>query len=129
MPSYSKVDKGQIEFIMVNPRGDVGRTLKKRADRVVMAAKMQVGVQTGRLRRSIKTYDHIKTGSTIQALKIGSSVYYGYWHHEGTRPGFYKRKTIIASPRGGVRTMRHRHVHKGTRPNRFLSDNVKYMYL
>jgi hypothetical protein len=129
MGKYSKVDQGQIDFILANPRGDVGRTIKKRADRVVLAAKMQVGVQTGRLRRSIKTYDHIRTGTTIQSLKIGSDVYYAYWHHEGTRPGYYKRKNIIATPRGGVRTMRHRQLHKGTRPNRFLSDNVKYMYL
>jgi hypothetical protein len=129
MGRFSKIDKGQLDLILVAPRGAVGSTIKQRADRVAMAAKMQAGVQTGRLKRSIKTYDHIRAGSTIQSLKIGSNVSYAYWHHEGTRPGRYKRKTLVATPRGGVRTMRHRHTYSGTRPNRFLSDNVKYMYL
>lgn len=129
MAVYTKINQGEIDFIIANPQGAVGKTIKKRADRVVLAAKAQVGVRTGRLKRSIKTYDHVQVGRTIQSLKIGSDVYYGYWHHEGTRPGHYKRKNIISAPGRGARTMKHRGFHRGTRPNRFLSDNVKYMYL
>jgi hypothetical protein len=104
------------------PTGGLWKWLDKRGDKVVHAAKRQVGVQTGQLRASI----HMRHTSDArgQNLWIGSEVKYGYLHHEGTR------SHIIAPKNGGVLVLRSGRAvrgavrHPGTKPNRFLSSNL-----
>jgi hypothetical protein len=112
----------KLDAYLKSPSGDVWKWLDKRGDKVVHAAKRQVGVKTGHLRASI----HMRhtTGMRGQELWIGSEVKYGYLHHEGTRAH------TIAPKNGGVLVLRsgkmvHGSVrHPGTKPNRFLSDNL-----
>jgi hypothetical protein len=128
MVQYSQIDSKLVLYRPIlaeylnGQSGDLWRWMDKRADKVVRGAKRQVGVQTGRLRRSIHSR-HSKS-LTGQELMIGSDISYGYMHHEGTRPH------IIAPKNGGVLVLRSGHVvrgavrHPGTKPNRFLSDQL-----
>jgi hypothetical protein len=115
-----------LDKYLNSPGGQVGRYLKKQGTKVTTAARAQVGVKTGQLRSSIHMR-HMRD-SRGQYLKIGSSVKYAYMHHEGTKPHlilpkgpnthlrFFSKGVIVFAPL--VR-------HPGTKPNRYLSDNLK----
>jgi hypothetical protein len=132
--NYPAIDK-----ILNSPSGEVGRDLKRRADRIRNAAKLKVGVKTGRLRRSIRVYGHRRT-ALGQKIQIGTSVPYALMHHNGTKPHiitpnnhrFLKFKPSTGASKGWnvladgsvlARKVRH----PGTKPNRYLSDSVKYI--
>ena len=107
--------------------GAVGRWMTVQGAKVVVGAKNQVGVQTGKLRQSIRIQDH-RANTLGQIMKIGSTVNYAYVHHEGMKP-------VIITPKGTHKTLRFRAgarmiytkrvVHPGFKPNRYLKDNLK----
>lgn len=112
---------------LLNQRtGAVGRHLLKKAKVITAAAKTQVGVDTGKLKKSIDTnFERTAVGPQV---RIGSDVSYALIHHEGSRP-----HVIVAKPpkmltfngRGG-KVIRTKSVnHPGTKPNRYLSDHLK----
>lgn len=128
----SKGDR-KLEAFLYSPSGDLGRDLRKRAGRVRDAAKRQVGYKTGRLYRSIRVYDHNKI-AIGQTIKIGTSVPYAKYHHNGTKPHmiYPKRKQVLKFKSGtliGGNVFARSVHHRGTKPNRFLKDNIKYMYM
>jgi len=114
-----------IDRYLNQPGGEVGRYLSKRGRRIVAAAKAQVGIRTGWLRASIHMrHMRDKRG---QYLKIGSSVRYARMHHEGTRPHLIlpKKRQVLRFMSKGQIINTHLVRHPGTKPNRFLSDNLK----
>jgi hypothetical protein len=115
---------GALDYVLDNPQGDVGKYLKKRGRFIVAAAKRQVGVDTGRLQQSIY-YTHLRD-SRSQYLWIGSNEPHALMHHEGTRPHtIVPREAPILRFTSGSRIIYTRHVeHPGTRPNRYLSDQL-----
>lgn len=112
----------KLQEYLNGPSGDLWKWLDKRGDKVVHAAKRQVGVKTGRLRASIQMRH--TTNMRGQEIWIGSEVKYGYLHHQGTRAH------VIAPKHGGVLVLKSGAMvrgsvhHPGTKPNRFLSDNL-----
>ena len=132
--NYAEIDK-----LLNSPSGNTGRHLEKKAERLRDAARMQAGFNTGRLRRSIRVYG-LRRSAMGQQIQIGSSVPYALMHHEGTRPHmiypknhrFLKFKpgrgasagwNVLADGSVLARKVRH----PGTKPNRYLSDSVKYI--
>lgn len=115
---------GVLDYVLNNPQGDVGLYLKKRSRMIVAAAKRQVGVDTGRLRDSIE-FLHLRDGRSQYAW-IGSREAHALMHHEGTRPHtIVPREAPILRFTSGSRIVYTRHVnHPGTRPNRYLSDQL-----
>lgn len=106
-----------------SPSGDLWRWLEKRGKDALSGAKRQVGVKTGRLRNSI----YMKHRPTFygQELTIGSEgIPYAYMHHEGTRPHIIAPKNggVLVIGRGSI--IRGPVMHPGTKPNRFLSDQI-----
>ena len=113
-----------LDYLLKNPLGPVGRSLSKRGLRVANAARRQVGVDTGALKRSI-SISH-KRDARGQFVRVGSPLSYALMHHEGTKPHiitphrsqylvFTKEKRVIYAT--SVR-------HPGTEPNRYLTDNL-----
>ena len=106
--------------------GVTWKYMERLGRRMVAGAKRQVGVKTGALRASIHM-KHLGNASG-QYLWIGSQKSYAYYHHEGTRP-----HTITPKEPGGAlvfrkgsRIIRTPVVnHPGTRPNRYLSDQLR----
>lgn len=115
---------GALEFYLNNPYGDVGLYLKKRGRLIVAAARRQVGVETGRLRESIR-FTHLRDARS-QYLWIGSELPYALMHHEGTAPHTIVPRTApILRFTSGSRIVYTRHVeHPGTKPNRYLTDQI-----
>lgn len=119
------IRKAELDFMLNNPLGDVGRYLAKKGRMVQAAAKAQVGVRTGALRASIHMR-HLRD-SRGQYLKIGSELNYALLHHEGSKPHLIvaKRATVLRFVNRGRVVYAHSVMHPGTKANRYLTDNLK----
>lgn len=104
--------------------GAVGRYLRTRGKMILAAAKLQVGKDTGALQRSI-TMVHNR-GILGQYITIGSPLNYALVHHEGSRPHVITPRdaNILRFSAGGRIIYTHKVDHPGTRPNRYLSDQL-----
>jgi hypothetical protein len=114
-----------LDTLLNSPNGDVGMYMKKRTKIFIMLAKAQAHVRTGMLRKRISA-DHTRLVSG-QKIVVTAAVGYALMHHEGTRPhvimGHQGRRMRFVS--GGKVHYATRVMHPGTRPNRFLSDNLR----
>ena len=119
------IRKAELDFMLNNPSGDVGRYLAKKGKIVQAAAKAQVGVRTGALRASIHMR-HLRD-SRGQFIKVGSSLNYALLHHEGSKPHIIvpDRATILKFATRGRVVYAHAVRHPGTKANRYLTDNLK----
>lgn len=116
--------KIELDTMLNEPRGLVGAHLAKRGAMIVAAAKRQVGVRTGALRASIHMR-HSRRGIG-QAIQVGSPLKYALAHHEGTRPHLIvpNRARVLRFSAGGRVVYTHAVRHPGTRPNKYLTDNL-----
>lgn len=124
--SRVKIYNSVLNYETHSPGGMVSNHLTKIGRRIVRDARRQVGVRTGKLRNSIEL-NHIAFREGA-AIKIGSRLHYAYLHHEGSKP-----HVITPNPPNqvlvfgkGSRVVHARVVnHPGTRPNRYLSDQLR----
>lgn len=114
-----------LERMLNSPEGDVGIYLARRGRLIVLAAKKQVGVDTGQLRESIHMR-HLYDGRG-QFLLIGSNEKYALAHHEGTRPHVItpSRAQTLKFTRGAQVIYAKRVYHPGTKANRYLTDHLR----
>lgn len=117
--------KPGMDQLLRSQTGAVGKDLRKRGLRVQAGAKAQVGVRTGALRASIHMRHYNDTRG--QYVKIGSNLNYARAHHEGTRPHLIKpnRNQVLRFQTRGQVVFAHVVKHPGTKPNRYLTDNLK----
>lgn len=109
--------------------GMVGRDLRRRAKRVQIAAKVQVGKETRNLHRHIAiSMERSVTGPIADVgVHVEPGIGYAYFHHEGTRPHVIEAKPgqhLRFRGRGGAQIYVTQVRHPGTRANRFLRDNL-----
>ncbi|URP22167.1 hypothetical protein SEA_BIG4_83 [Microbacterium phage Big4] len=106
-------------------RGPVMEHMKQIGRVVTAAARAQVGKETGELARSI----HWRMGRWAAGLPetwVGTYNDIAFIHHEGTRPHAISARGaqfLRFSAKGRIvydRTV----MHPGTKPNRFLTDNI-----
>ena len=114
----------EIDTLLNSPAGTVGRHLAAVGHKIMIAAKQQVGVDTGRLKNSIHMR-HFRSG-VGQLIEVGSSLNYALLHHEGTRPHLItpNRAQVLRFSAGSRVIYTHQVKHPGTRPNRYLTDNL-----
>lgn len=121
-------NRAGMDYVLHNPYGTTGAFLRAGANKVVAAAKQQVGVRTGALQSSIMyTQERAAYG---QKVRIGSSLPYALAHHEGTRPHRISGRDggmLRFSSRGRIVYSRSV-MHPGTKPNRYLADNLPLVY-
>ena len=109
------------------PRGMVGRHMGRRAQIFITAAKLQVGKKTGRLESSIQVQEH-KAEPYGQLMRVGSTVKHARLHHQGTRPHIIRPKEqggVLAFRKGSRMIVTREVRHPGTKPNRYLTDNLE----
>jgi hypothetical protein len=127
MPTTIRVniDDPAVKSLLNAPEQAVGRHMLKKAKLIQAAAKRQVGYRTGRLQRSIRIYSH-QRHTQGQSIFIGSSVPYALLHHEGTRRHRIEaRNKSYLRFRSGTKIVFRKSVnHPGTKPNRYLTDNL-----
>lgn len=117
--------RAEMDFLLKNPSGPVGRYLARKGRLVLAAAKAQVGVRTGALRASIHMR-HLRD-SRGQFVRIGSPLNYALAHHEGTRPHLItpNRAQVLRFTKGSAVIYAHAVMHPGTKPNRYLTNNLR----
>lgn len=125
MPTVFVARKAEMDKMLNNPTGDTGRYLKRRGELIRTAAKTQVGVDTGALRASIHLQH--RRDARGQFIRVGSPLDYAWDHHRGTRPHLIRpdRKSVLKYTKGGKVFYAHAVMHPGTKPNRFLSRNLR----
>ena len=119
----------ELDFFLNDPQGEVGQSLRRIAIRIVVAAKVQVGKDTGELAKSIE-FVHERIG-LFQQVRIGSDNEIALIHHEGTRPHAIVARNAQAlrfSSNGRIVYARFVN-HPGTKPNNYLSDNLRLAYV
>lgn len=108
-----------------NPNGLIGRYFKRRGELLEQLAKQQVGKKTRALQRSINnSMRHTSTGFIV---KVGSDNPIALLHHNGSKPHVIKpkrAKTLRFYSHGKIVYARVVN-HPGTRPNKYLTDNLK----
>ena len=116
----------QLDTLLKKPSGAVGRHLAVIGAKIQAGARAQVGVKTGKLKASIRV-KHYRT-PIGQYITVGSTLKYAYLHHEGTRPHIItpnKSKLLRFPSRRGIVVAR-AVFHPGTKPNRYLTDQLRY---
>ncbi|QFG12310.1 Hypothetical Protein OBI_RACECAR_88 [Arthrobacter phage Racecar] len=117
--------KASYDHMVKAPKGETGRFLAKRAEKLVHLSRRQVGKKTRALERSI-SYKVVRDGRGLVAV-VGSSNRVALMHHQGTRPHIIlpkRAKTLRFYSRGRIvysKMVRH----PGTKPNRYLTDNLR----
>lgn len=107
--------------------GELWKWLHKRGEKAVLGAKRSVGVQTGALKRSI----HMKHlgNATGQYLWIGSQRSHALVHHEGSKPHLITPNPpnqVLKFNRGSRVVFARQVMHPGTKPNRYLSSQLRH---
>jgi hypothetical protein len=108
------------------PSGMVGRYMHEIGREIMDGARARVGVKTGALRRSIHIRHTWDTNG--QTIKVGSSLSYALMHHEGTKPHIIVPKAPNKTLRftKGIKVIHTPIVrHPGTKPNRYLSSQLR----
>ncbi len=129
MATVSKLEninlsKSQLDYLLNNPAGPVGRSLARRGRKVLAAARGQVGVDTGRLKKSLRmTHERSSRG---QFVRVGSQLNYALLHHEGSRPHIITptRSQVMVFNKGARVIYATSVRHPGTRANRYLTNNL-----
>lgn len=116
-------DRGEIQRLLHGRDGMVARDMMKRAVKVQAGAIRQAHKRTGRLARSIHTEPFFRP---LTGVYIGSNVRYAMLHHEGARkhPIEAKPGRMLTFTSNGRRVYARKVLHPGTRPNRFLTDQL-----
>ena len=110
----------QLDKLLNDPDGSVGRYLSKKGDQIRAIARTRVGVRTGRLKATIHKR-HLRDPRG-QYVLIGNDAPYAYYHHEGTKPRTIRptsSKVLKFTSRGRV-VFAHQVLHPGTKPNKYL---------
>lgn len=117
--------------LLHDPKDVVGKDLKLKAERVKFAARRQVGVKTGKLRASITVINHTPT-TYGQSIMVGSMLSYARLHHDGSRPHVIlpvRAPQLVFINKRGMLIRTNKVNHPGTRPNRYLTDNLRFAIL
>lgn len=123
------LSRPSLDNFLNSPDGDVGRELSKRGRIIVTAAKRQVGVDTGRLRESI-SMRHERVGA-FQQIVITANASHALVHHEGSRPHVITPNgpNLLRFQSKGRVIYTKEVLHPGTKPNKFLSDNLHLAFV
>ncbi len=133
------IDGAVMESLLRGPDGAVSRFMMTRAEVVRRAAVIQCPKRTGKLSRSIlkRSYEGEKGVNIV----VGAYLPYAVFVHEGTKAHTIAAKNApmlaFAWPSGpfgakgmggtGLHFYKVVH-HPGTKPNRFLSDNLRLFF-
>lgn len=106
---------------------DLWKSMERAKESALKGARRQVGVKTGALRKNIRA-THLGN-STGQYVTIWADKPYALAHHEGTRPHLIRPTAVDGKLifRTGSRVIMTTMVrHPGTKPNRYLSDQIRH---
>lgn len=123
MATFVKDPAGWKQFT-ASPASPIYRDLDKRGEQLRRLAVRQVGKKTYRLAGSMTTRTTIDARGIINTT--GSNNKIAYLHHQGSRAHVIRPRTAksLRFVQNGRVRYAQRVYHPGTRPNRYLTDNL-----
>lgn len=118
-------DQAGWDHVLRAKDGVVGHYMEDKSVELVMLAKLQVGKKTLALMNSINY--RLESGGDGLKSTVYSDNSVAFMHHEGTRPHDIQArpgKTMRFEHRGRIVYAKLVH-HPGTKPNRYLTDNLR----
>lgn len=115
-----------LNLEMRSPKGMVGRSMSVLGSKMVIGAKAQVGKDSGALARSIGM--SVSRAAYGVKLTVHAKDKKALMHHQGTRPRLILPKNpggVLVFSKGTRVIVTKRVMHPGTKPNRFLSDQLR----
>jgi len=102
-----------------------GRDMMRRGRLLRLLAMQQVGVDTGELKRNIKVHGDFSGIGPV--IRIGSDSPHAKAHHEGTKAHAItpKNAKVLRFKQGGMVRYAVSVFHPGTRPNPYLTRNLR----
>lgn len=120
----------RIQELLHSPSGPVVQEVVSRSRTVTNLAKRKVGVDTGRLKGSIRFSIQVQGGKVIGT--VGTIVQYGVYHHEGTgiygpkrRPITPVKAKVLAFPVKGGKGMAYARSVRGAKGNPYLLEALR----
>lgn len=119
------VDQPKLQTLMRDPRGMVGQYFNRIGAHLKMLAILQAGFKTGATKREMFYNTGIQNTGLV--LTVGSDSKVALMHHEGTPPhkitprNFTTLKFLMGGRIVYAKVVKNR----GTRPNRYLTDNLR----
>lgn len=123
MAEFHKNEKEWNELLR-GKTGPVYKYIEKISRQLEILAKIQVGKKTGALQSSIKSQVQIGSSGIVGTILADNKI--AMMHHQGTRAHIITPKiaqTLRFPSRGRMVYTKLVH-HPGTKPNRFLTDNL-----
>ena len=119
-----RVTDRDITKLMGGPRSPLNPYLHRIGRRVSSAAQRQVGVRTGDLQASIHYRVEIVSG--LPGVWVGTHNRIARIHHEGSLPHIItpNKVKVLRFTKNGRVIFTKEVKHPGTKPNRFLTDNI-----
>lgn len=117
------------DLMVRGPQGPVSLMLLKKGRRLTALARQQAGSKSGKLKASMG-YALMPYRGSLQ-VQVGSNSKYALFHHEGTRPHIIRARNGRSLQFAGYGKINYRTqiLHPGTKPNRFLTDNLPVVVL
>ena len=114
-----------IKYTFRSKEGPVGQHMAAVGAEMVIRAKHQVGVETGGLKNAITFRLAMSRGEVITIIEANHPN--ALMHHEGTKPHFItpQKVQVLKFNSNGKVAFAKAVLHPGTKPNRFLSDNLR----
>lgn len=120
-----RIDETSYNELVHGKNGPVYKDIKKRAERLRLLAAHQAGKKTGKLASDIR----VKMYPSAEGpwAMVGSDNRIALIHHNGTRPHLItpKHGRMLRFSHKGKIVYARKVMHPGTRPNRYLSDNLR----
>ena len=114
----------EIDLIRFDWEHMVGKDLERRMRTLTWRAQMSAGVRTGRLNRSISTFERNRITEGLEGRVGSTTIRYAAAHHEGARPHLIlpkKKNGLLVFTIAGTIVFARRVNHPGNRPNPFLA--------
>lgn len=128
MTVFVRDPAGWKEFT-ASRRSPIFRDVQKRGQHLHRLATRQIGKETFQLSKSLTTRTEIDARGIVNTT--GSANRIAYLHHKGTRPHAIvpKRAKVLRFVQNGRVRYARRVYHPGTRPNKYLTDNLPKVIL
>lgn len=111
-----------LQHLLNDPKGDVGRHMRKIGLEILGGAKAMVGVRTGKLRRALYFRQGLR--GRVQYVQVGADVKYARTHHDGTDPHVIRPRVegrLLRFNVGGRVVYAKKVNHPGNKPNPYLT--------
>ena len=121
----SEINHEKLQTMMHDPSSMFGRHMERMGVKLRMLAMMQAGMKTGQTRALM--FSRVSGGAGGMVLTVGSNGEAALYHHQGTKSHLILpkyAKTLRFKVNGRIVYAKVVH-HPGTRPNRYLTDNMR----